>query len=339
MAESTAKKPVTKKTNAKKTASKSTAKKSVAKKSTSAKTCTKSTSSKKPVGKSSSKKVAKPAVSDSNKASEVSTLDNTSKSRLKTLSPIDKIKSMLYSNVFLGVVLAVLSVFYVKSHKIDLILNYQVKDNFIVNQPTSLTPGVDFLWAIDIKYLLATVLGLTAISSLLLSTVLFKRYEESIKSSVSSLRWILFGLVNAVMIEVVSFMSGVQDLSTLKLVGLMVVMASVFGWLAERENKDVKGVKVVGMWAFVLSLLLAHLPIFISLVSTTLIAGERFSWYVYALVATLVLFWASNVVNMRRSFYLKDKYQYVTFENWYVRIDQVAKVLITFIIFVAFISK
>jgi hypothetical protein len=123
------------------------------------------------------------------------------------------------------------------------------------------------------------------------------------------------------------------------MVGILVLAASVFGWLAEKENKNAKGVKVVGMWAFVLSLLFAHLPIFISLISTTLIAGERFSWYVYALVAVLVLFWASNVVNMRRSFYLKDKYQHVTFESWYVRIDQIAKVLVTFVIFAAFINK
>ncbi len=197
MAEKTAKKPVTKKSNSKKTASKVAPKKSVAKKSTaktSAKTATKKVSAKKP---SASVSVASKT---SEKIAEVSSASTSTKSRLKTLSPMDKIKSMLYTNVFLGIVLAVLSVIFVKSHKIDLILNYQVKDNFIINQPTTLSPGVDFLWSIDIKYILATVLGLTAIGSLLLSTVLYKRYEKAVTESISGVRWIVFGAVNAIMI-------------------------------------------------------------------------------------------------------------------------------------------
>lgn len=252
------------------------------------------------------------------------------------VTPFEKLRGLHFSNAFSGVVLAVLTIIFVSPQTRELLLNYQARDTFIDSDAVTLGPATESLLSFDIRYLLVGILGLTAIVSLLFATKLYKRYESTVKAGISGLRWLLFGLVSLILVEFVSIIAGVQEVNTLKSVGGFVLAGAVFGWLSERENKDSKSPKKVAYIAAILSYFMAVLPMLVSIVATSIIAGERFSWYVYALVATVVLGFIASLMTLRSSINNKNKFEYVTFEQRYIRIDQIVKFATVLIIFSAF---
>ncbi len=312
------KKPTTKKTVA-------NAKKSV---SASAKTVA---AAKTPVKKSASAKAKKPA-----SASESVVSKATTKNKRPELTPMDRLRGMHISNVLTGIILIILTLVFVKVAKIGILMSYQAKDTFTVTDHVTLGNATEVLGYVDLRWLLVVILGLTTIISLMIGSKLFRRYEATVKAGISGYRWLFYGFIGAILVSTVTLMAGVQDIATLVTVGLLAFAGSIFGWVAERENAGNKTPHKFGFWASTLTMVLAHLPMLASLVTVTLIGAERFSWYAYAAVAVSVLTWVANTINLRSSINKKARYEHVTFEQRYIRIDQISKFLIVLIVFAAF---
>lgn len=259
-----------------------------------------------------------------------------SSSKRREVTPFDKLRGLHFSNAFSGVVLAVLTLIFVTPQTRELLLSYQARDSFVNSDVVTLGTATESLFNINIRYVLAIVLGLTAIVSLLLATKLYKRYEATVKAGISGMRWLLYGFVSLILVELVSVLAGVQEVNTLKSVGGFVLAGALFSWLAERENKDAKSPKKLAFVGAVLSYFMAVLPMLVTLVATSVISGERFSWYVYALVATVVFGFVASIMTLRSSIYKKNKFEYVAFEQRYVRIDQIVKFITVLVIFSAF---
>lgn len=325
MATTTAKKKPVKKTTAKSAKKPATkvAKKTTAK---SAKTASKTVSKKVSSTKTKTEKVNKP----------VKEVKSTLVNKKRDASPFDKLRALHFSNFFIGAILSALALFMLEAFKKDIFVGYQAKDIFVNSNEVNLVPANEVLFSMDLRYMLVAALGVTALVSLLIATKLYKRYEVGVKAGISSLRWLLFGVASMFLFSFVALNAGVQDVSTLKTISGLVILGSVLGWLSERENFASKSPRRVAFFASVFAYLMALLPIAISLVTTSLFSAERFSWFVYALAAVLGLSVFAVLMNLRASMVNKKNLAYIAYEQRFVRIDQITKLLIVLIIFSVF---
>lgn len=255
----------------------------------------------------------------------------------KTLSsmPLDKIKSLHISNLLTSVILVVLTFIFVKPVVKELFYNYQAKDAFVQSNSVNLVYASQSWFKLDLRYFLVAILVLTMVSSFLLGIKIFKRYQRDIQSGVSGPRWVLYGLVNVALFEFISLTAGVQDIVTLKMIGLLTFLTAIFAWQTEKSVKAGRQGKLT-FYSAIITSIFALVPMLISLVATSLVSGERFGWHVYVLVAVAVLNSWANLVTLKTSTQKSSKYQYSTFEQRYLRIDQISKLIVVIAIFAAF---
>lgn len=291
----------------------STKKKTTTKRSVSAKT-TKKSVSKKPV--------AKKKASKSSKAN----------------SPMVTLEKLFKFNIFSAVTnagFAVLSVIFLSSASVTLLWAHATKDDLAATE-NALAPAFTNIVTVEVRYLLALLFGISAVFSILLSTKLRAKYEKGIDNKVSALRWIFVGITSALTLEIVSVLGGVVDSGTLKLVGGLILITSVLGWLSEVQNKSGKK----DFAPFYLSLFtgaLAWVPLVMSLVGTAVYGIENFSWYVYALAVLVLAGFISFALNQYR--YIKgaaNSTEYLEVEGRYVSSDFLIKLAVFVVTFVAF---
>lgn len=220
---------------------------------------------------------------------------NNSKATSQTITA----KRLYKFNIFAGVanlVFAVLSVIFISKDTLSTSLTYATKDGLGGNV---LGPAYKTLATLEIRYLLAAIFVISAIFSLLLASRLRKTYEAGVNNSTSGLRWFLSGITLALTLELTSWIGGVRDLITLKLVAGLVLATAILAWMNERENKGSKK----HYTAFGLSLftgVMAWLPLAASLVGTALYGITNFSWYVYTLSALVLLGFISIAMDQYR---------------------------------------
>lgn len=303
-----------------------TAKKTIARKSTSKK---KKTSASKTAVKSTStgtKSIATLEKPQNTKA-------NSMRPAKRVLTPFERLRSVHFSAVFSNIVLAVLTAIFVGTASAELLLNVQARDVFANIDSVVLGPASEVLFNVEYRHFLIVILGFSALASLLIATKLRARYEASVRSSISGFRWVLFGVSTALLVELVSFMGGVQDIMMLKVIGGLVLAASLLGWMSERENAVATNPKKVAFIGYVLAFVVALLPLLGSVIGTTVLNGERFGWHIYALTAAILLGFIATAMTMYSSIKNKTKLEYIAFEHRFLRIDQIVKFLVVLIIF------
>lgn len=315
------------------TAKKASAKRSTAKKSSVKKsTKTRAASAAK---KSSTKKVAK--VNNTTEATSRPKVKVTTSTLSRApITPMERIRSTHLTTVMTSIFFAILTVFFVGSAGSQLLLNAQARDTFANADSVVLGSASEALFNLEYKYLLIAMLAVSAVGALLLATKLRARYETTVGAGISGFRWIIMGLTAGLTLQLVSFIGGVQDVMTLKVIAGLIVATVVLGWLSDRENATSKNPKWLAFVASLYTGALAWFPLLGSLMGTTVYGGERFGWHVYALAAVVLAGFTGYALTQYSSIKNKNKYEYTVFEQRYLRIDQITKLLVVVIIFSAF---
>lgn len=314
-------------TRAKKTSVKST------KKPTTKKRTTKPSAVKKTASATAGKKTTQKEVGKT-KTSGITTSVKTSTVK-KELTPLEKIRGMHFFNVIFYVVLAVVSFFAIGKAGAEVLLSYQARDTFTNSESVVLGNASEVLFNLEYRYMLIAALVLGAVGSLLLATRLHKRYEKTLQAGISGYRWIVCGISTAVIVELVSFMAGIQDLMTLKLIAGFVLFGALLGWFSERENNGNSLHRRLAFYGSILAYVLSLLPLLGSFFGTTFYGQERFGWHVYALAGVVALGYISTLLVQKAVLTNKAKYEYVVYEQRYLRIDQAIKFLVVIILLVA----
>jgi hypothetical protein len=268
------------------------------------------------------------------KDAAVKTIDRT-KSIVE--GPLDRLRRLHLSTAVLYLIYAGMVMALLETLAEPVTLMLQTRDQFASSNNVVLSPAYEVLYNLEPKWVLAASLLLSGLVSLLVATKLRARYEATLANRTSGMRWIGYGLSGAVLLMFVSLLAGVHDFTTLKLAGGMVVAAAVFGFIAERDNVGAVRTKLLAFWASVLAGMLAFLPLIGSLIGTSLYGGERFSWYVYAMSATLLISALLTGINLYRS--LKNNQtprEYPLVERSYLYIDLTTKFLIVLFALLAF---
>lgn len=309
----------TKKSTAKKPAKKADTKKAV-------------TSKKTEANKTASKKTA--VKSDEAKAAIVTT----KKKEQKPMSPLERLKALNIFSVVVYVILAGLVIFLTSSASQKLVLGISAPDLLSTDKASNLAPAAEVLFDVQYRYVAVGILALAAIGSLLLATVLRQRYEKSVNNSAAALRWLFLGVTAGLTLEFVTLLTGINDLMTLKVVGVLIFLTTFFGWLSDRDNvgKETKWLAFIGA---LIAGVFAWFPALGSFIGTTIYGEATFKWYVYA-IGGVVLF-SSLLFALSQYHALSKKSTAVAYparEERYIRLDLLTKIVIV-IIFLAGFSK
>lgn len=252
---------------------------------------------------------------------------------------LEKLKNF---NVFAAVsntIFAVLSVMFVSSASISVLWTHATRDEFASTTETILGAAYTIVGNVEIKYLLATIFGLSAIFSLLLATKLRSKYEAQVKNSVSTLRWIFMGITLGLLLMLVTKLSLIQDIVTHGTIVALVITTAVLGVIVEQQNKVKKG----NYFAFNLSLftgVVAWLPFAVSLIATGLFGMGRFGWYVYVLGALVLTGFTMIAANQHR--FIKNGTSakgFLQLEGRYLSIDFMLKLATFFVFLLAFYNN
>jgi hypothetical protein len=254
----------------------------------------------------------------------------------RVLSPTELLRSMHISLALAYGVFAVIVIGFVTTVAVPVTLGIQARDGFASRDFVVLGAAQEVFYNVQPKYVLAAALLVSAIGSLLLATKLRTRYESTIKSRVSGMRWILFGLSGALTIKFVALLAGVQDLSLLKLSAGLVFGAAMLSWIAERDNAGASRPKWL---AYVLGLgagALAWFPVLVSLIGTSVYGMERFGWHVYTIALAALLGFTGFAVILYKSIKAgRGGREYTAIESTYLRIDLFTKFVIVLVTILA----
>lgn len=243
-----------------------------------------------------------------------------------------KLKQLHLLSALVFAVLAVVTGLFMASTSYELTASLMTNDVVRASAgQTVFAPAIKHMYDIELRWILVSLLVLSAVGSLLLATRLRGRYETKLAHKVVDYRWIDLMVTGALAVMALGLLSGTTDLIALKLLGLTTALAAVFGWLAERENRA--GGPVV--WgSFVLSKVakvVVVLMLGMNLLMTTLSGRVRLSWFVYVLFTGLILAFAGYCLNHYKQ--LKG-WNYLIAERNYVLLNLLSKAAFAIILVV-----
>lgn len=215
-------------------------------------------------------------------------------------------------------------------------VGYQAKDELLslTAGKTAFVHGTQALHDLEIRWLLVGFLAIAALLSLLAATRWRAKYDASLVTGVSPLRWIGLGITSAIMVETIALLSGISDIFVLKIVAGLMLVTCTLGWIAEKRNRQAGR----PVWSeYVVSLFVGSLPWLLigGYAAATWVYGLiRYPWYVYALIGSTVLGFSLLAANQYK--HIGGWKNNLVVERNYLLISFVTKVAFAAILILAF---
>lgn len=207
-------------------------------------------------------------------------------------------------SVVLSLSLAAMAVVYMNQRSYQLFTGLLTSDELASKATTVFVPAIRSVYDVEMRWVLSGLMVLSAIIPLLYLTRFKNQFQNGLQKRVLLWRWIDMAVIGALAMEVVALLSGVQDVSTLKLIGGLVVVSGLLAWLAEKQHAETDRPATA---AFVLSIVTGLLPwlvIATYAVATPLYGMVRNTGFVYGLYAVLLFGFVAVAVTLRK--HLKD---------------------------------
>ena len=294
-------------TKSKKPAVKKTAKKSV--------TVSKSTkSTKTTIGKASSKESA---VKKSTKVTKVSTPE----SKIKSLRKWNFVMAFLH--FIQGVAIVILS----KDSLFPVSTSYLTTDSLASTDGAPvLVNATRNLFDVNLAYVVAAFLFMSAIAHLYMATVYRKKYEQNLLKGINRVRWYEYGISASTMMIAISMLSGVQDLSTLVVIFGATLVMNLCGLIMEVHNQAAEKTNWLSYKVGTIAGLLPWVVVTIYILGSNQYGDGTIPGFVYAIYASLFLFFSSFALNMYLQYKGKGKWaDYLYGEKVYMILSLVAK--------------
>lgn len=235
---------------------------------------------------------------------------------------------LLGVSIILYLGLAVAAVMLMKPTALPVTITHLTNDALLSQNGTVFAHADRALFDVEVRWLVAAMLGLSLVLPVLYLTKLKAFYTEHLAHRrVIGLRWLDLGVSGGLMIGVITMLIGYTDFVAIKLMADLLVITCLLGWLAERQNEKASQ----PAWsAYGLSLVTGTLPwlaIGLTKVSTLWFGGVRSPWYVYAVcVSTLVGFVLLGLNQLNQHRRLKAWQDYAGVERNYLTIAMLTKV-------------
>lgn len=233
------------------------------------------------------------------------------------------------------VILAVLSGVLISNKTYPITLPHLTEDSLLTQHGAVIVPASKLLFDFAIKWLLLGTMVVAAILPLLQATRWQTSYQKALKAKVSLWRWVDAALINSLLLGVVAMLFGVTDLLALKFGGIIVVLAFVFIWLAERQPLANKKPSRLMLVLGALTLALPVLFLILSGLGTITYGSIRASWYVYAAFGIAVVGLKATVWNLRNQLVgYKAWKDYLVAERNYLVINLVTRIALVAVLLI-----
>jgi uncharacterized membrane protein YuzA (DUF378 family) len=256
--------------------------------------------------------------------------------RASAVTGVQLRKFNLLSAVTLAVLAAVAGAF-MKLDSYTVSVGHVTKDALRSAQNTVFAPAQSAVFDVRIVWLVAGILALASVIAVLRATKLRAYERRSLDAKVMPWRWLDLGLTGALMLELVALLSGMQVMQSLKMLGILVGVAAVLAWFAERAH----AARVSSKAQFVAAAVVGVVPFLIVagyLFWTEVFGMVRLPWYVYAAYAVLLVGYGLIARNTMRL--LKGKIDnYLTAERSYARLGLLTKVAFAVVLIVGLLDR
>ncbi len=263
---------------------------------------------------------AKTSKSRSTKSTVVKTPVKTVSAELAVLRKLHLISAGVF------ILLAALSVIFMNRSSVELIVGHMAQDSLT----SSMAPAAHHLFDLEVRWLSVVALTISAILPVLYLTKLKQGYETGLKKKAVAWRWIDLAVTGVIIFETIALLSGISDVISLKLIGLVIISLAVIAWLTESALT-----RAAFLGQNLLKLLLAII-LGLPLLATSLYGMVRAPWYVYTLYGGLVVVLITSTVNCGKL--LKKNQSYVTTERNYQLINLISKTAFGVILIIGFMK-
>jgi hypothetical protein len=193
----------------------------------------------------------------------------------------------------------------------------------------TLVPVMDTWIEIQLSYLVASFLLLSALAHLLIATVLYDSYVAYLKRGMNPYRWYEYSISASVMIVVIAMLAGIWDLGTLISLFALVAVMNLMGLMMELHNQTTDRTDWTAYWIGVVAGIVPWIVIAITIFFTAT-TGEGdipdFVIAIYVSIAILFNLFAFNMVFQYRETWKWEDYLFG--ERVYILLSLVAKSLL-----------
>ncbi len=240
-------------------------------------------------------------------------------------TPYDRLRALHMISAGLFALIALAVGYFMKDTTFNLWLTHITRDDLASRGVTVFAPAVHSIYDLNLRWVTVGLLVFSAILPLLWASRWKRQYTVNLEAEAMPQRWADLAVTSAVMVSVVAILSGYHDVMTLKLLGGLMVVTCLLGWLADKQNR--KAVKPD--WsAYAISVVTGVLPwllIAVSAVTTYMFGLVRSPWYVYALYAVTLLGFGALAFNQRQHYRRANQWKYEVVERNYVLINLAVK--------------
>lgn len=173
-----------------------------------------------------------------------------------------------------------------KSYQLS--IGYWTRDELASKATTVFAPASQGLFDLQLRWIVMAIALLSVVMPVLYLTRLKSYHQKAMKNKVLPTRWLDMAVVAAIMLETVAVVSGVLDIGTLKLVGGLMVVTMVLGWMAEKRTAEAGRPATAKYYLGMVTGLLSWVLIALYAIATPIYGGVRSPWYVYALYVVML---------------------------------------------------
>ncbi|WP_257299881.1 heliorhodopsin HeR [Haloarchaeobius sp. FL176] len=198
-----------------------------------------------------------------------------------------------------------------------------------------LEPVLEPWTTIQLSYLVAAFLLISALAHLLIATVLYDSYVSYLERGMNPYRWYEYAVSASVMIVVIAMLAGVWDLGTLVALFSLVAVMNLMGWMMELYNQTTEKTDwtayIIGSFAGIVPWIVIAITILSTVVGSD---GGGPPDFVLAIYASLFVFFNLFAINMVLQYRETWKWQdYLFGEKAYIVLSLVAKSLLAWQVF------
>jgi hypothetical protein len=293
----------------------------------------KSVKSKKPAAKKTVKKSSSATKSTKTTVEKVSSKESTAKKSTKVAkvsTPETKLKGlrkwnfvMAFLHFIQGVAIIILST--------DSL--FAVTTSYLTTDSLASTEGAPVLvnatrnlFDVNLAYVIAAFFFMSAIAHIYMATVYRKKYEQNLLVGMNKVRWYEYGISASTMMIAIAMLSGVQDLSTLVMIFGATLVMNLCGLIMEVHNQTTSKTSWLSYVVGTIAGLGPWVVIGIYFWGSNQFGDGSIPSFVYAIYASLFVFFSSFAVNMYLQYKGKGRWSdYLFGEKVYMILSLVAK--------------
>jgi hypothetical protein len=206
----------------------------------------------------------------------------------------------------------------------------QVVSTFPEGPPGTRVPTAEPLFDVRIGFAIGLFLALAAIDHLVTATVGRATYEEDLRGGINRFRWIEYSFSATLMVILISFYSGITNITTVIAIAGANVAMILFGWIQERMNPPGRATTtMLPFWFGTIAGIAPWIAIAVQIIGSETVPG-----FVYGIVIVQGVLFFSFALNQWLQYRGVGKWtDYVYGEKVYLVLSLAAKSLLAWQIY------